>query len=265
VRRRRARFEEPVKHERWLVSYADFITLLFAFFVVLFASSHRDARKTALLSAAIHGAFQQLDAIPGDKSAQFNELATNPKVENAVSSQELSKIASCAAMPEAQHGSGIDVEQLRRELENALGSEIKNHEVEMRLTPVGFVVSLKEPGFFRSGEAHLLPVAVNKLTLIANILNQHGFELRVEGHTDNKPIHTAEFRSNWELSTARATEVVRMLIEELNFDPARVSASGFGEYHPLDSNEAPEGRQRNRRVDLVVVSQVELPTHRVQN
>lgn len=265
MRRRRTRFEEPVKHERWLVSYADFITLLFAFFVVLFASSHRDARKTALLSAAIHGAFQQLDAIPGDKSTQLNELASNSKFENAASSQELSKIASCAALPEAQHGSGIDVEQLRRQLENALGSEIKNHEIEIRLTPVGFVVSLKELGFFRSGEAHLLPAAVSKLTLIANILNQHGFQLRVEGHTDNRPIHTADFRSNWELSTARATEVVRLLIEELNFDPARVSVGGFGEFHPLDSNETPEGRQRNRRVDLVVISQVELPTYKVQN
>jgi chemotaxis protein MotB len=257
VRRRRARFEEPVKHERWLVSYADFITLLFAFFVVLFASSHRDAKKAALLSAAIHGAFQQLDAIPGDKAGQPNELISNAKLENAVSSQHFNRIASCAALPEAQYGSGIDVEQLRRELENALGSEIENHEIEIRLTPVGFVVSLKELGFFRSGEAYLLPAAVSKLSRIANILNQHGFEVRIEGHTDNVPIHTAEFRSNWELSTARATAVVRILIEELGFDPARVSVGGFGEYHPLDTNLTPEGRQRNRRVDLVVASHAE--------
>jgi chemotaxis protein MotB len=267
VRRRRARFEEPVKHDRWLVSYADFITLLLAFFVVLFASSHRDARKTALLSAAIHGAFQQLDAIPGDKSARFNELASNPKLENAASSEQLNRIASCAALPEAQHGSGIDVEQLRRELENALSSEIENHEIEMRLTPVGFVISLKELGFFRSGQAYLLPAAVSKLTRIAKILNLHGFEVRIEGHTDNVPIHTAEFQSNWELSTARATAVVRILIEELNFDPARVSVGGFGEYHPLDTNLTPEGRQRNRRVDLLVASHAETPvlTHPGKN
>src|SRR5208283_5702371 len=123
----------------------------------------------------------------------------------------------------------------------------------------------KELGFFSSGEAHLLPAAVSKLTRIANILNQRGFEVRVEGHTDNKPIHTAEFKSNWELSTARATEVVRMLIEELNFDPARVSVGGFGEYHSLDSNETPEGRQRNRRVDLVVVSHVDSPASASEN
>jgi chemotaxis protein MotB len=253
-----------VKHERWLVSYADFITLLFAFFVVLYASSQRDARRVAQLSAAIHGAFQQLDAFPGDKSAQLNDISPNPAVENARRVPEGNQPPN-PNDTKPTSGSGIDVEQLRRELKNALGDEIKNHEIEMRLTPVGFVISLQELGFFNSGEAHLLPGAVGKLTRIANILNQHGFEIRVEGHTDNVPIHTAEFRSNWELSTARATEVIRMLIENFKFDPARVSVGGFGEYRPLESNLTPQGRQHNRRVDLVVVSYVELPARQSPN
>jgi len=264
-RRRRGNPEEAARHERWLVSYADFITLLFAFFVVLYAASHRDAKKIALMAASIHGAFQQLDAIPGDRPPQLTEIYPNPRFENASPSPELNQFAKSSEASPPQGGSGIDVEQLRRDLEKALGSEIKNHEIEMRLTPVGFVVSLKELGFFSSGEAHLLPAAVSKLTRIANILNQRGFEVRVEGHTDNKPIHTAEFKSNWELSTARATEVVRMLIEKFNFDPARLSVGGFGEYHPLVSNDTPEGRQTNRRIDLVVVSHTEVPARTVQS
>ena len=264
-RRRHGNLKEHVNHERWLVSYADFITLLFAFFVVLYAASHRDAKKIAQMAASIHGAFQGVDQYQGNRPAQLDEAVPDPKFENDSPSADLGQTAKCAQGAPPQGGSGIDVEQLRRDLEKALGSEIKNHEIEIRMTPLGFVVSLKELGFFSSGDARLLPAAVGKLTRIAAILNQHGFDIRVEGHTDNKPIHTAEFRSNWELSTARATEVVRMLIENFNFDPARVSVGGFGEYHPLVSNDTPEGRQTNRRVDLVVVSHTEAPAPAVQS
>ncbi|HVZ61449.1 MAG TPA: OmpA family protein, partial [Terriglobales bacterium] len=123
-----------------------------------------------------------------------------------------------------------------------------------RITGETLIISLAELGFFNSGEATLLPEGVASLGRIARILNSKGFEIRVEGHTDNVPIHTARFRSNWELSTARATEVVSLLVEQYDFDPRKISAAGYSEFHPVASNDKPEGRRQNRRVDVVVVS-----------
>ena len=122
------------------------------------------------------------------------------------------------------------------------------------MTPEGFVISLHELGFFNSGEARLLPGAADKIKRIASVLMQYGLDMRVEGHSDNVPIHNAAFASNWDLSTARAMAVAMMLIDEAGFDPRRMSIAGYGEYHPTASNDTPEGRRANRRVDIVVVS-----------
>ena len=126
--------------------------------------------------------------------------------------------------------------------------------MDTRVTPEGFVISLKELGFFNSGQAVLLPGAAAKIERIAKVLTQHGLDLRVEGHSDNQPIHTAQFRSNWELSTARAMAVVQLLVDDAGFDPHKISVAGFGEYRPIADDATPEGRRMNRRVDLVVVA-----------
>ena len=124
----------------------------------------------------------------------------------------------------------------------------------MTVPPEGVVVSLKDLGFFNSGQAVLLPGAAGKIRRIATVLAQHGLDLRVEGHSDDQPIHTAEFRSNWELSTARAMAVLMLLVDDSGIDPKKVSVAGYGEYRPVADNATPEGRQMNRRVDLVVVA-----------
>jgi chemotaxis protein MotB len=250
---RRTKKHAHVSHERWLVSYADFITLLFAFFVVLYSTSQVDNKKMVQVSAAIHGAFQELGAFSG--SAQGSPLRVEAAPAGAVQ----------ATLPPDQTagenfkqvdagGDGIDVDRLKRELEGALGDQIKRHEIEMRVTPEGLVVSLREVGFFNSGTAELLPDGQAPLARIAHILNAKGFQIRLEGHTDNKPIHTSRFKSNWELSTARATEVVSLLVERYRFDPMQVSAAGYSQYRPIASNATEDGRKINRRVDLVVVS-----------
>jgi chemotaxis protein MotB len=149
---------------------------------------------------------------------------------------------------------GIEVESLKRQLEDALGDEISRHEVEMRRTPEGLVVSLHELGFFNSGSAVLLQEGQAPLGRIARILESKGFQIRVEGHTDNVPIHTIQFKSNWELSTARATEVVTLLTGTYGLDPNQISVAGYAQYRPVASNDTEEGRRTNRRVDLVVVS-----------
>jgi chemotaxis protein MotB len=236
-------------HERWLVSYADFITLLFAFFVVLYASAEMDKKKIERLSAAIEGGFQQMGAFTKAQPAEKHDEPTQSF--QAPLSRTLTNLPK-----EADNGKGgvIDVYALKRELASVLGTEIKEHEIDVRVTPEGLVLSLREVGFFDSGQARVLPSAIPKLGQIAKVLNSHGFDIRIEGHTDDVPIHNSEFQSNWELSTARATQVVTLLVETYELNPLRVAAAGYGPYRPVASNETPQGRKMNRRVDLVITS-----------
>jgi len=251
---RRRRKPAHANHERWLVSYADFITLLFAFFVVLYSTSQMDNKKVVQVSAAIHGAFQELGVFSGSAQGSVLRVEAAPPGREQASLDPSQLVGTLNGNQAGAGGEGVDVDSLKRELENALGDQIKRHEIEMHVTPEGLVVSLREVGFFASGNAELLPDGQAPLGRIASILNSKGFQIRVEGHTDNLPIHTARFKSNWELSTARATEVVSLLVEQYAFDPMQISAAGYSQYRPVAGNETEEGRKMNRRVDLIVVS-----------
>ncbi|MGA8108593.1 MAG: OmpA family protein [Acidobacteriaceae bacterium] len=248
--RRRRHAEEHVNHERWLVSYADFVTLLFAFFVVLFASAYRDNQAMVRLSSAIHNGFQTLGAFSGgtDQKPIAYFPAPGAPADRPPRPSDPKTVGAVGAGP-----SPVDLALLRRQLADAMGAELRNHEVEMRVTPEGFVISLHELGFFDSGQAALLPGAAEKIERIAKILSAHDLDLRVEGHSDNQPIHTAEFRSNWELSTARAMTVLLLLVNQAGYNPARISVSGYAQYRPIADDSTAEGRRKNRRVDLVVV------------
>jgi len=235
--RRRKHAAHP-SHERWLVSYADFITLLFAFFVVLYASSQVDKKKMMQVAAAIQGGFRQMGVFPTTPAATASRPA---QLVNDLEKKE-------PAAPE------VPLSQVKSELERALSLEISKHQVEMRSVPDGLVVSLREVGFFNTGEADLLPGAQPVLTHIAQVLGAGGFQIRVEGHTDDVPIHNSRYHSNWELSTARATEVVLMMVQKSGFPADRISVAGYAQYHPVASNETEEGRRRNRRIDVVVVA-----------
>ena len=248
--RRKRHFDEHINHDRWLISYADFITLLFAFFVVLFATTYRDNQDIRKLSRAIHNGFQTLGAFSQDDSGYGGAYS------NALPDQDLSiaKVQSPIPPQTQRPGrSAVDIYELRRQLEAEMGEELKNHEVVIQVTPEGFVISLKELGFFNSGQSVLLPGAADKIERIGKILSRPGLELRVEGHSDNQPIHTARFQSNWELSTARAMTVLLLLVNDGGFDPKSISASGYGQFRPVADNRTQEGRRMNRRVDLVVV------------
>ncbi len=246
-------------HDRWLVSYADFITLLFAFFVVLYASSQVDKRKVGRLAMAIQVAFQEMGVfeasstqVPLDVSEPM-PFSTVQAVENRERTASFSRIAS---RPDGSLGTSVengDLEKLQTELETALSAEIKRKEIAMRREPDGLVVSLREVGFFESGAARMKATSVVAFDRIAALLRQRDYRLRIEGHTDNAPIHTAQFPSNWELSTARATEIVRLLIVRDGFAPEHLSAAGYAEYHPVASNLNAESRGMNRRVDIVIL------------
>lgn len=246
-------------HERWLVSYADFITLLFAFFVVMFASSQVDKRKAGRVALAVQVAFQQLGLFSAS-NAHMALSTSEPMpasqvqlIENAVRSQDLSRIVE--SQPGASSsGAGRSPTDIQKELEKALAPEIRQHSVTVSVTKGGLVVSLREIGFFDSGSAELKARAEPAVETIARLLKPRGLVVRIEGHTDNVPIHNASFKSNWELSTARATTLVSMFGTRFSYDPALLSAAGYAEYHPVASNATAEGRAMNRRVDIVILS-----------
>lgn len=226
-----------------------------------YSSAQVDQRKVGKLALAIQVAFQELGVFPASTSKvpiQTNEpmpFSTVQAIENARRNSELGRIASAplddlsAASQEANLGA------LQAELQQALQKEIAMRTVALHRESEGLVISLREFGFFDSGSATLRPAALPAIDRIASILAVRTCRLRIEGHTDNVPIHTPQMASNWELSTARSTELVRLLIVRHNFAPQRLAAAGYAEYHPIASNATAQGRAQNRRVDLVILTE----------
>jgi chemotaxis protein MotB len=247
--RPRRRFGPHVNHERWLVSYADFVTLLFAFFVVMYASAQVDRQKAMQLSDAIFSAFQHVD--PGPRSRELQSYVAGNEAQAHAAQNVTGSSDTVAAQEIARRQRAL--ESIGAELNQALSSEIAQKQVSMRMGPDGLVVSLREMGFFESGSATIKPVAESAFGRLAIILREHHQQIRVEGHSDNVPIHTPQYASNWELSTARATGIVRCLIEDYGIAGDRLSAAGYAEFHPVASNSDPKGRQINRRVDVVIL------------
>lgn len=257
---RRKRHRPHANHERWLVSYADFITLLFAFFVVLYASSQVDKRKAGRVAMSIQVAFQEMGVFPA-ATTQIPLDSNPPMPFSTVQAieQMKNKTETGGAVPPPEDPVAsrdqVDLNTLQSELQEALQNEISLNQVAMHRETEGLVVSLKEFGFFNSGSITIKPESLPALDRIASILAVRTCRLRIEGHTDNRPIHTLQIASNWELSTARATEVVRFLILNHRFAPERLSAAGYAEFHPVSSNLTPNGRAQNRRVDIVILAE----------
>jgi chemotaxis protein MotB len=253
------KLQPHANHERWLVSYADFITLLFAFFVVLYSSSQVDKRKAGRLAQAIRVAFQELGVfetsstkipIKDEDEIPFEKVQV---VENVEKDSDLKRIVNpMKGMLSSAEEQSLQAAQ--DAIEKALGPEIKRHEVTMSMRREGLVVSLKEIGFFDSGSAAIRENSLDAVARLAAVLKQRPENLRVEGHTDNVPIHTARFGSNWELSTARATELIQLLITRYGLPANHLSAAGYAEYHPVASDSTPEGRAQNRRLDVVILA-----------
>lgn len=250
----RERRKSHISRDRWLVSYADFITLLFGLFVVLFAFAKADQKKQAQVSTAIDTAFRSLGIFPdasrrpasGSTGAAGTDQALMPM--NIVMGEE---VLSPARVKD-------DLGNIRRELEQRLSNQVATHTVSIQMGRDGLVISLREAGFFNSGSAVPKPETLPTLRQIAASLGRTPYDLRIEGHTDNIPIHTAEFDSNWELSSARATRIARLFLEMEAISPERISAAGYAEFHPVASNETAAGRAENRRVDLVVLPRTKI-------
>jgi chemotaxis protein MotB len=188
----------------------------------------------------------------------FEEPMPFSRVQTVENRQRNANLGQIASHPEAGLGGGSEngqLAELQRELESALSAEIAHKEISLRREPDGLVISLREVGFFESGSAEMKAASAPAFDRIATMLHKRDCRLRIEGHTDNVPIHNARFSSNWELSTSRATEIVRILIVRDGFDASHLSAAGYAEYHPVSSNGSVEGRAMNRRVDIVILGQ----------
>ena len=259
---RRKRHTTHANHERWLVSYADFITLLFAFFVVMYSTSQVDHRKVGKLAMAIQVAFQELGVFPASNTVipfdsrdpmPFNTVQSVQNTERAAALGRIVPPSKGALSGTDENG---DLSDLRKELEQSLAPEISRQEVALRTVPDGLVISLREIGFFDSGSADIRANSQSAFDRIAKLLAQRNYRIRIEGHTDNLPIHNVRFADNWSLSTARSSELVRLLIVNYGFSPARLSAAGYAEYHPVADNANPQGRAMNRRVDVVILGKL---------
>ena len=243
-----------VSQDRWLVSYADFITLLFGFFVVLYAFAKADQKKQVEVTESIDTAFRSLGI--------FSETARRPDSANTASNA-----TDKPAMPmNIVMGEDVlapakvkdNLNQIRRDLEQTLSNQVATHTVSIKMGRDGLVISLREAGFFDSGSATPKPGTLATLRQIAERLGRTPYDLRIEGHTDNVPIHTAAFDSNWELSSARATHIARIFLDLKAMPPDRLSAAGYAEFHPVAGNDSADGRAQNRRVDLVVLPRAKI-------
>jgi len=243
-----------VNHDRWLVSYADFITLLFGFFVVLYAFARADQKKQAQVTQSIDIAFRSLgifpDAVRRQKGAGTTAAGTEtPAIPmNIVMGEDVFAPARVRS----------DLEHLGRELQQALSNQVATHTVSIQMGRDGLVISLREAGFFASGSATPQPQTLDTLRQISASLGRTPYDLRIEGHTDNIPIHNGEFESNWELSTARATNIARIVLDLKTMPADRLSAAGYAEFHPVADNNTADGRAQNRRVDLVVLPRTKI-------
>lgn len=227
----------------------------------VYASAQVDQRKVGKLALAIQVAFQELGVFPASNSKipldveQPMPFATVQTIENVKRNTELGRVSSQPLDTLSAASQEANLSALQAELQQALRREIASRAVALHRETEGLVISLREFGFFDSGSATLRDSAMPALDRIASILSVRTCRLRIEGHTDNIPIHTAQMASNWELSTARSTELVRLLIIRYRFSPDRLSAAGYAEYHPIASNDTPQGRAQNRRVDVVILGE----------
>jgi chemotaxis protein MotB len=266
---RKKKSTDHVNHERWLVSYADFVTLLFAFFTTMYAISTVDAQKLGRMVMSMRASFDNsvfptgsaslaLTKGEGASSALGRDLVEHvqtPK-EKALKEYTVANLKDLKTNFVANglpQGEMLTLGRLKEGVDAMVKGQGLGNKVRTRMETRGLVVSM-DGSFFDSGSDQLRPEGIELLNALAPPILSLGSDVRIEGHTDNVPIHTSRFPSNWELSTARATSVVSYLVKQFGFTPEKLSAAGYGEYIPIESNDTPEGRARNRRVDIVILT-----------
>jgi chemotaxis protein MotB len=245
----RKRGDSHENHERWLVSYADFITLLFAFFVVMFAASQADKTKVKQVSESVKDALEN-----GQFSSAISAMLGRVKHEKSKPPANPDRVNKSDIPPPPPQRQPADLTKSLATLQRGLEEELKSGKIGLKLEPRGLVISLREAAFFASGDDSVAVASVPILGKIAAEIQGFGNPVRLEGHTDAVPIHNSRFRSNWELSAARSIAMLELLQQKFGIAPERLAVAGYAENAPVDSNDTEEGRAHNRRVDMVILS-----------
>lgn len=244
MRRRRNGRPEAENHERWLVSYADFITLLFAFFVVLFASGQTDQGRAKEMSESMK------EAMRDENKYMKAVLESMVRGERPGAKQKYALPSPATVKPKSG-----DLSDIMKQLLGDLQGEIASGQMQVSLEPRGLVISLKQATFFPSGEDAIAKETYASLGKLSSIIKPLPNAIRLEGHTDAIPIRTARFQSNWELSASRSIAVLSVLANEFQVPTSRMAVVGYAETVPVSSNDTAEGRSRNRRVDVVLLNE----------
>jgi len=244
--KRRKEAEEHENHERWLVSYADFITLLFAFFVVMYSLSSINEGKYRVLSDSIVQAFRSVSVNDSGRQMIIQDL---PMPSKAIIGQKKASLAKQAEREKVAKR----VRDMADEIRRVLRPLADGGQVSVSEGAFGIKVEINAEVLFQPGEADLGQPAIDALDAVAQVLAPAEFPIVIEGHTDNVPISTYRFPSNWELSAVRASSVVRLFVAN-GVAPGRLTAAGYGDQRPVASNLSAEGRAQNRRVTLLLES-----------
>lgn len=259
--RKKTEEESHESSERWLVSYADFITLLMIFFVIMYAMSKVDSEKFYQLAQSLNSAFvggtgtlETGDANTGTVNIDNIDLS-NLQIPTSAQDEGLTDAEKAAA--DAQAFQEQETERLQ-EIEEQLAKYFieagLNDSILLNTDSRGLVISVNAAFLFDSGSAEIKPEMATILINVGEIINKIENYIRVEGHTDNVPIGNSPYKSNWELSAARATNVIEFFIENAAIPPQKLVAAGYSEYKPIASNDTAEGRDKNRRVDIIILS-----------
>jgi chemotaxis protein MotB len=256
-------------HERWLVSYADFITLLFAFFVVMFATSQADKGKAKQVSESVKTAFESskltsvvasiLGGTVDDKGSGNAQIkgpgGQKPKNEKTKDLQDQEEDNKPPRVPPGEKP--VDTIALRA-LSAELKKEIETGQIQVSMEARGLAVSFKEAAAFPSGTDEITPDVYPSIAKVAAVIKRISNPVRLEGHTDSIPIHNPRFKSNWDLSAARSISMLELLSNRFAIPRERMSVGGYAETAPADTNTTSEGRARNRRVDIIILNEVGL-------
>lgn len=247
---RKRRPEEHENHERWLVSYADFITLLFAFFVVMYAVSSVNEGKYKVLSNSLTNAFSNTTGKTGGQPIAVLQGAP-PIPSRPISKPD--KLVDQKKTDQKKIEQRQKMKSMAGDIMEALQPLVAQGKVRLLETSRGVTIEINDSILFPAGQAKLQPASISAMLAIAQVLATSDFPITIEGHTDNVPIATPQFPSNWELSAMRATTVLR-LFNDGGVAAERLTAIGYGETRPLETNTTPEGRARNRRVSILIDS-----------
>ncbi len=246
--RRKKKTEEPEDLERWLISYSDFMTLLVAFFVVMYAISSVNEGKYQVLSQTLMSVFTH--APTSAQPIRFpNHARLKPLVHAVKVAPSIPRVIPLSAASQGDE----NLAPLLKSIRKAFASLIASGQAQVKRTPLGIEVQLNADLLFPSGSDMLTMQAIPILSRMGIILETLSYPVEVEGYTDSRPIHTPRFTSNWNLSVARAVTVVK-LFQVLDVAPQRMVAAGFGKYHPVASNRTAAGRAKNRRVEILILA-----------